>query len=116
MQNKKTFFGFAVADSMFPNSCIIDRTSLSVEQVKEHIEAGVIPCFNASHEATVFAMNSRFGINLEIPEVPPRVSLNPGDSVIVMGVRGLPRLTDRRHYSFEEISSATFVFSIYTVR
>ncbi len=116
MQKSKIFFGFAVADSMFPNSCVIDRKSLNIEQVKDYIEAGVIPCFNASHEATFFAMNSRFGIKLEIPEVPPRVSLNPGDSVIVMGVRGLPRLTDRRHYSFEEISSASFVFSIYTVR
>jgi len=116
MQNNKIYFGFALADSMFSGDCQIQRRVISVSEVLKYIEAGVIPCFNASHEATVFAMNSRFGINLEIPEVPPRVSLNPGDSVIVMGVRGLPRLTDRRHYSFEEISSATFVFSIYTVR
>lgn len=109
------FFGFALADSMFSFDCDISRRSLSVEEVLSFISSGVIPCFNPSHEATVFAMNSRFGINLPIPEVPPRVSLNLGDSVIVMGVRGLPRLTDRRHYSFEEINNATFVFTIYTV-
>jgi len=111
----KVFFGFALADSMFNFDCDISRRSLKIEEVLSFISSGVIPCFNPSHEATVFAMNSRFGINLPIPEVPPRVSLNSGDSVIVMGVRGLPRLTDRRHYNYEEIQNATFVFTIYTV-
>lgn len=35
-------------------------------------------------------MKSRYGIEVEIPEIPPRVSLGPGDSIIVMAVRGLP--------------------------
>jgi hypothetical protein len=35
--------------------------------------------------------------------------------MIVMSVRGLPRLTDNRHYTPEEIAGATFVFAKWTV-
>ena len=70
---------------------------------------------NPSHAATIAAMQSRYGIDVPIPATPPRVVLNQGDSVIVMGVRGLPRLTDRHEYTEEEIASATFTFSQYSV-
>ena len=111
-----TFFGFALADSMFNGNCTIKRRTLSVDEVKVMAEAGeLIPCLNPSHQATINAMRLRFGIEVEIPETPPRVSVESGDSVIVMGVRGLPRLTDRHEYTDEEIASATFTFSVYTV-
>lgn len=60
-------------------------------------------------------MRDRFGIDVPIPATPPRIELGSGDSVIVMGVRGLPRLTDRHHYTAEEVGKATFTFSSYTV-
>lgn len=51
-----------------------------------------------------------------IPEVAPRVSLGWGDAIIVMGIRGLPRLGDARHeYTPEEVAAATFEFSYYEV-
>lgn len=110
------FFGFALADSMFAGDCEIKRTSLSAEDVKKLAEAGSLtPCLNPSHQATISAAKQRYGIEVEIPEVPPRVSVGSGDSVIVMGVRGLPRLTDRHEYTEEEIASASFSFSQYTV-
>lgn len=109
------FFGFALADSMFSSDCTILRRVLSVEQVKAKIAAGVVSCCNPSHQATIDAMRTRFDVNVEIPQTPPRVSLNSRDSVIVMGVRGLPRLTDRHEYTNEEVEKATFVFSEYTV-
>lgn len=110
------FFGFALADSMFVGDCDIKRTSLQPEDVKKMAEAGVLtPCLNPSHAATIAAAQERYGISVEIPETPPRVSVGAGDSVIVMGVRGLPRLTDRHEYTAEEIASATFSFSKYTV-
>ena len=71
--------------------------------------------FAAALTATIAAMRSKFGIEVAIPAAPPRVSLKCGDSVIVMGVRGLPRLTDRHEYSTAEVDGATFVFSEYTV-
>ena len=110
----KKFFGFALADSMFAGDCVIRRKAMTAEEVK--VMAGeLIPCLNPSHEATIAAMRTRFGIDIAIPETPPRVSVGPGDSVIVMGVRGLPRLTDRHEYTAEEIAKATFSFSAYTV-
>ena len=54
-------------------------------------------------------------VQAPIPAQPPRVSVGVGDSVVVMGVRGLPRLTDRHEYTEEEIASATFSFSEYKV-
>ncbi len=111
-----TYFGFALADSMFSGDCTISRKVLDVNTVRAMAENGELtPCLNPSHAATISAMNTRFDIHVEIPEVPPRVSVNTGDSVIVMGVRGLPRLTDRHEYTAEEITSATFTFTRYTV-
>ena len=111
-----TFFGFALADSMLECASEIARESLAPEQAREYLaRVGVVSCLNPSHAATIAAMRERFGIEVSIPEKPPQVRLVPGDSLIVMGVRGLPRLTDRHEYSAEEISSASFTFSLYTV-
>ena len=111
----KLFFGFALADSMFEDATTIYRSNLSVEQVKEKLEGNVVSCCNPSHVATINAAKHRFGIDVAIPDSPPRVSLEAGDSIIVMGVRGLPRLTDRHEYSEEEVASATFAFTKYSV-
>ena len=108
------YFGFALADSMFQGNCVIRRKVLSAEEVKA-MEKELAPCLNPSHEAIIEAMRFRFGIDVEIPEQPPRAVVNSGDSVIVMGIRGLPRLTDRHEYTEEEIAAATFSFSEYTV-
>lgn len=109
------YFGFALADSMFVGDCNIGRRQLTNNEMKALIAQGIESCCNLSHSATINAMRSRFGINVSIPETPPRVVLGSGDSIIVMGVRGLPRLTDRHEYNEEEIAKATFTFSIYTV-
>ena len=110
-----TYFGFALADSMFSGECNISRKTLTVDAVRELVQKGVVPCLNPSHDATIKAMRGKFGIEVPIPEKPSQVSLGAGDSVIVMGVRGLPRLTDRHEYSEEEVAKATFTFSVYTV-
>lgn len=113
----KIYFGFALADGMFSGNCAIKRSELAVYEVKHLIaEHTVESCCNPSHVATIAAMRERFGIDVSIPESPPRVSLAPGDAVIVMGVRGLPRLTDRHEYTHEEIAQATFSFAMYSVQ
>lgn len=109
------YFGFALADSMFDGDVQIARRVLSVDDVREIIAQGVEPCLNPSHVATILAMNSRFGLDVEIPAAPPKVALAAQDSVVVMGVRGLPRLTDRHEYTADEIANATFSFAQYTV-
>lgn len=111
----KTYFGFALADGMFAGDCVIERKVLTVDEAKGIIAQGVEPCLNPSHKATIDAMNQKFGIEVAIPDSPPRVTLVVGESLVVMGVRGLPRLTDRHEYTEEEIEAASFVFSRYTV-
>jgi len=108
------YFGFALADSMFAGDVTISRRGLSVEEVREIVGRGVVPCLNPTHAPTIGAMRELFGIEVEIPETAPRVFLDHGDSVVVMGVRGLSRLEGRHEYTADEISSATFSFSIYT--
>jgi len=110
-----TYFGFALADGMFSGDCVITRKTLTVDEVKTLVTQGIVPCLNPSHEATIKAMRARFGIDVPIPEKPPQVVLGTGDAVVVMGVRGLPRLTDRHEYTEEEIAKAMFVFSMYTI-
>jgi len=109
----KIYFGFAIGDSMFPQNGTIIKKSLEVLEAKKIIKTGVIPCLNPSHLPTISAMRERFKINVEIPESPPKISLEVGDKIIVMGVQGLPRLTDRHEYNHDEIEKATFSFSLY---
>lgn len=111
----KTYFGFALGDSMFVGDCTIIRRVLSIEETKSLVAQGVESCCNPSHKATIDAMRSRFGIEVAIPEKPPIIALHEKDSIIVMGVRGLPRLTDRHEYTEEEITKGGFSFTIYTV-
>ena len=111
------FFGFAIADSMFPANCTVTRIPLDLDAFVSAISAGTTSCCNGSHAATVAALNSILpeGVTVDIPSVPPVVKLEHGDAMIVMSVRGLPRLTDNRHYTQEEIAGATFVFAKWTV-
>jgi hypothetical protein len=113
----KKYFGFALADSMFSGTCWISRRHLSIKEAQDYLRSDeVISCCNPSHTATIDAMRKRFGIGIEIPETPPqRAQLTYGDSIVVMGVRGLPRLTERHEYSEAEISSADFAFHEYSV-
>lgn len=112
------FLGFAVADSMFGSSATIKKESLSIEAIKELINnnGSVNSCCNPSHVATLDALKARYGCVVPVPEKAPQVSLKVGDSVVVLSVRGLPRLDASRHeYTSEEIEKASFAFSKYTV-
>ena len=113
----KVFFGFGIADNMFGNfEGMIQRTPLSVDQAKTILaQEGLNVCLNPSHQLTIDAMNQRFGIYLPIPDKAPLASLATGDTLVVMGVRGLPRLEGRHEYTEDEISSAVFSFSSYTL-
>ena len=112
----KVYFGFAVSDSMFSGDVELSRGVLDVEAVKLLVRQGVIPCINPSHVPTIRAMREKFGIDIPVPEKAPIVNLSEGERLIVMSVRGLPRLgADRHEYSQEEIDSATFSFSVWEV-
>lgn len=106
-----TYLGLAFSASMLPSGFVeMVKNDLTLDEVHKAIEAGVEVCFNPSHQATISALGEKHGISVEIPERPPRISLESGDSIIVLQVRGLPRLTDRHEYTPEEIAAATFSF------
>lgn len=106
------YFGFAFSASMLPPGEVsLKKRDLSADEVRDLLAAGSVEfCLNPSHEATVEAARSRYGLAIEVPARPPRVDLASGDSVVVMQVSGLPRLTDRHEYTREEIDSASFGF------
>ena len=112
---KTTYFGFGIAPSMFPSNCTIRKQELTVEQAKETIAGGVTSCLNPSHKASIEVMETRFGMKVEIPAKAPSVSLQAGDRLVVMGVRGLPRLENRHEYTPEEVAGAKFDFALFTV-
>lgn len=107
----KTYLGLSFSASMLPAGQVeMVKTDLTIDEVHEAIEAGVEVCFNPSHQATIDALWEKHGIEVAIPETPPRISLQNGDAIIVLQVRGLPRLTDRHEYTDEEIQAANFSF------
>lgn len=111
----KTYFGFGIAPSMFPANCVIRKTELTADEAKVVIAEGIVPCLNPSHKASIDAMVSRFGISVEIPSKAPTVALLAGDRLVVMGIRGLPRLENRHEYTPEEVAGAKFDFALLTV-
>ncbi|GIW60349.1 MAG: hypothetical protein KatS3mg087_1415 [Patescibacteria group bacterium] len=109
------YFGFAVADSMFPAQCVCQRRPLTVEETKEILTNEEVKfCLNPSHRPTI-EVARKMGLAIEIPESAPRVSLQPKDKVVVMSVRGLPRLEGRHEYTEEEINQASFTFGLWEV-
>ena len=60
-------------------------------------------------------MQTRFGIEVEIPARAPQVLIGVGERVLVMGVLGLPRLEGRHEYTAEEVAGAKFNFALFTV-
>lgn len=108
------FFGFAIADSMFPTTCTVSRKSLTVDEVRVKLTTAQM-CVNPSHKPTIDAAVSKYGLAITVPEKAPLVNLKNGDSVIVMSVRGLPRLEGRHEYTADEIDKATFSFGEWTV-
>ena len=112
------YFSFAIADSMLPATCMVAKNTMKPDSsyFKAFFEAEVVSAVNPSHKATLDAAKARYGIDIPIPEKAPQVTLGLRDELLVMSVRGLPRLDATRHeYTEAEIASATFVFSHYIV-
>lgn len=104
------FFGFAFSASMLPTGNVrMSKRDLTPDEVREMLPTCEL-CLNPSHAATVHAARERFGLSVQVPERPAHIELMPGDSVVVLQVIGLPRLTDRHEYTTQEIESASFSF------
>ncbi len=112
----KTVVGLAMSSTMFEGDVIISRKVISADQAKEIISSReIVSCFNRSHETTIEALRTRFEIEVEIPEVAPKVTLMPGDTLIVLSARFSRRLNEGERFSIEEVNSANFEFVEYTI-
>lgn len=110
------YFGFAIADGMFPATARVSRRPLEVEEVKNLLALGYVSCCNPQHKTSLVAARQRFGLEIVVPEKAPLVSLQVEDCMLVMSIRGLPRLEENRHeYTEEEVARATFLFGLWTV-
>jgi hypothetical protein len=110
------YFGFAIADGMFNGNVVVTRTELSIKEVKFLInnnKDNLVPCINPSHVPTINAMKFKYELDILVPEKAPIVRMKVGDKLIVMSVRGLPRLEGVHEYSEEVIEKATFNFALW---
>lgn len=110
------YFGLAISDSMFDGEALIHRRPITPEEAAEYVDGGVVSCINPAHTPTIDAMRRRFSLNVPAPDHPPVIKLQTGDTLVVAGVRGLPRLEGRHEYSREEIESAEFSFALWEVQ
>lgn len=111
----RTYVGLAMSSTMFEGDCVISRKVLSVDEAKSRLSGEIVSCFNPSHVATIEALRTRFGIEVEVPESAPKVTLEPGDSLLVLSARFSRRLNEGERYSLEEVDSANFEFVEYCV-
>lgn len=109
------YFGFAIADSMINANTTLIKKEIALDGVREFLKGDVNFCLNPSHVPTIDAAKGKYGLNIEVPETAPKVNLRDGDELVVMSVRGLPRLEGRHEYTSDEIEVATFTFSHYDV-
>ena len=113
---EKLFIAFAIADSMFTGNQNCTRREIPAKLAKHMIENyDITSGCNPTHKATLDALQERFDITVPVPETAPTLKLADGDMLLVMSVRGLPRLGgDRHEYTPEEIASASFTFALWT--
>jgi hypothetical protein len=111
----RTFVGLALSSTMFQEECLVVRMPLNLLRVQRLLMDEVVSCVNPSHQATLDALRERFGIEIPIPETAPKVTLEPGDTLVTLSARFSRRLAEGEKYSAEEVAAATFEFVAYAV-
>lgn len=121
------YFGLAISGNMV-NNLIQDNLDHNLKVRRLTFEEAEVEfccaskgdqfsnCCNGSHVATLDALESLgFPAKIGLQERPPFASLAKGDSLLLMQVSGLPRLTDRHQYTAEEVANAKFTFQLWEV-
>ena len=119
----QTYFVLKIDDSMFKglSKILIERKELSPSDAKKIIkEDSIISCCNRNDGPTFNVMSRRFAIDVLIPDkpnYPSDIRLSYGDRILVMSVSLLRTITDSDWYRYtdNEVASAKFLFSLYTI-
>jgi hypothetical protein len=110
----RTFVGLAMSSTMFAEEALLVRMPINAKRVMDIAESEeCVSCVNPSHIATIEALREKYGINLPIPETAPKVTLEPGDTLVILSARFNRRLAEGERYSAEEVAAATFEFVAY---
>ena len=111
-----TFISLAISDTMFPTSADLEKRPLTADAVRRIVESGNIEsAVNKSHTSTIDVIRRKFAINLPIPAVTPKVSLQSGDTLIVIQAQ-LPRLAEGEVHTPETVENARIAFSEWSVK
>lgn len=107
------YFNSAIASLMFPSDCTLVKKQIAVKAV-QNIFDNSINVYPSSFEATIAAINSKFGLDLSTGSS-SAIELVEGDSVLVTEIKGLGRLNPGELYSDEQITNSIITFALYTV-
>lgn len=110
-----TYIGLAVSGTMFPIEGNIKMTEATPEEVQHLVVSqNITSALNPSHTSTIDAIRRKFDLALPVPETAPKVSLAPGDSLIIIQAH-LPRLAEGEVHSAETIERADITFRRWTL-
>jgi len=125
-----TYISLAVSATMFPSEGQIKMWSLTPSDVRmilnapedvtvisesgANVQGQIVSALNPSHASTIDVIHRKFDINLPIPEKAPKVSLNVGDSVLIIQAQ-LPRLNEGEVHSQATVENAPISFRLWTV-
>jgi len=98
---------------MLPSGSTLHKEDFDPHAGKQEIESAQ-SVVNPSHTTTIQALKDKYGLNIDIPKEPVSITLQDGDSILV-AEHNLPRLSENRHYSTEEIDNANIRFYKYTL-
>lgn len=104
-----------MSERMFRGNCIIRRTVISPEEVRDIVSTGIVPFINSWNNYIIEALKIKYGINVAVPVTQPVVVLEHGDSLITVSVSNMPNLNYSRAYTKNEIETMVFEFVYYEV-
>ena len=112
------YISLAASATMFPENGSIRMESITAQTVQDiidtHPESEIVSALNPSHASTIDVIRRRYGLELPIPERAPKVSLQSGDSLVVIQAN-LPRLAEGAVHSDETVQNAPISFRFWTV-
>lgn len=74
-----TFISLAISDTMFPAEATMRKAPATPADVQAAIENGAVSALNPSHTTTIDAIRRRFGIEIPVPALAPKVALQAGE-------------------------------------
>lgn len=109
-----TYLSLAISDTMFPANATLAKQALQPGDVPSHL-INVVSALNPGHATTIDAIKRRYGFELPVPPIAPKVALVHGDNLLVIQAQFKRRLAEGERYSDEEVAAAPIGFSLYTV-